>query len=423
MSCSEVFKMQRSVSLWKSTKKTNLKHNNREQSEYENEFIDQSREQENKYLIQDDIRELYEREFGESLKEYNAKQKRNDRKIKSYYNHLLKGKKTSPQQEMILQIGEGKDYEFGDTGWQIANEILERYVVEFEERNPNLKVYNAVIHNDETTPHLHLNFVPVAEGYVRGLKKQVAFDRAIKQQDKQFDVARPFDLWREQEVNVITEMMREYGIERKLVGTNEYEDTNELKEVTKKLRKLEVQVESELEKLDVLAEETKSEEDEIKPIIVPKDYEPMPEIEVKRVFGKNIVDPGEVESLRGYALRQKQKNKELQDEIDKRDENYRKLRKSYLNDRRMIDRLVENEVAVKRDNWSRERLNYDRKVDRLLENVNTLENENKALRSEIGVLRDWKDRAIQFMQNTKVFERFETWLKKLNKKRNQDFER
>ena len=63
-------------------------------------------------------------------------------------------------------------------------------------RNPNLKVYNAVIHNDEASPHMHLNFVPVASGYKRGLEKQVSFDRAIMQQDVTLDKMRPFDDWR-----------------------------------------------------------------------------------------------------------------------------------------------------------------------------------------------------------------------------------
>jgi len=59
--------MKRSVGLWKSTTKTNIKHNNREQDEYENKLIDVSREKENKYLIQEDIKKIYEREFGEAL--------------------------------------------------------------------------------------------------------------------------------------------------------------------------------------------------------------------------------------------------------------------------------------------------------------------------------------------------------------------
>ena len=100
----------------------------------------------------------------------------------------------------------------------------------FEKRNPNLKIYNAVIHNDEASPHMHLNFVPVASGYKRGLEKQVSFDRAITQQDPKLDKTRPFDDWREKEVKILEEMLKERGIERKLVGSNNYKDVNEYKE-------------------------------------------------------------------------------------------------------------------------------------------------------------------------------------------------
>src|SRR5690625_5559372 len=83
--------MSMSVSLKKSTTKTNIDHNNRTMSDKEkerNSHIDYERSDENKYLIQEDIRDLYEREFGEALENYNAKQRRADRKIKSYYKHI-----------------------------------------------------------------------------------------------------------------------------------------------------------------------------------------------------------------------------------------------------------------------------------------------------------------------------------------------
>src|SRR5699024_3452704 len=97
-------------------------------------------------------------------------------------------------------------------------------------RNPNLKVYNAVIHNDEASPHMHLNFVPVASGYKRGLEKQVAFDRAIIQQDSTLNKTRPFEDGREKEVQLLEQKLLERGIERKIVGTNEYKDVNDYKE-------------------------------------------------------------------------------------------------------------------------------------------------------------------------------------------------
>ena len=224
--------MSMSVSLKKATNKTNIKHNNRTMSDKDkerNSHIDESRSHENVYLVQKDLKELYQEEFGEALENYNAKQKRNDRKIDDYFKHIQSSKKTALQQEMIVQVGDlydfpmRKDYEKG-------NEILLEWFEDFEKRNPNLKVYNAVIHNDEATPHMHLNFVPVASGYKRGLEKQVSFDRAIIQQNPALDKTRPFDDWREKEVQLLEEKLLDRGIERKLVGTNSYKDVNEYKE-------------------------------------------------------------------------------------------------------------------------------------------------------------------------------------------------
>ncbi|MDA1980641.1 plasmid recombination protein, partial [Bacillus cereus] len=209
--------MSMSVSLKKATNKTNIKHNNRTMSEKEkerNSHIDYSKSNENKYLVQKNLKGLYQEEFGEALEKYNAKQKRSDRKIDDYYKHIQSSKKTSLQQEMIIQVGDLTDI-IRNADYERANEILLEWFKDFEKRNPNLKVYNAVIHNDETSPHMHLNFVPVASGYKRGLEKQVSFDRAITQQDPTLDKTRPFDDWREKQVKLLGEMLKERSIERK----------------------------------------------------------------------------------------------------------------------------------------------------------------------------------------------------------------
>ncbi|EOP48699.1 hypothetical protein IIW_05348, partial [Bacillus cereus VD136] len=224
--------MSMSVSLKKATNKTNIKHNNRKMSEKEkerNSHIDYSKSDDNKYLVQKDLKELYQEEFGEVLENYNAKQKRNDRKIDDYYKHIQSSKKTALQQEMIIQVGDLNDF-ISNADYERANEILLEWFNDFEKRNQNLKIYNAVIHNDEASPHMHLNFVPVASGYKRGLEKQVSFDRAITQQDPTLDKTRPFDDWREKEVKILEKMLKERGIERKLVGSNNYKDVNEYKE-------------------------------------------------------------------------------------------------------------------------------------------------------------------------------------------------
>lgn len=87
-----------SVSVKKATNKTSIKHNNRafnERDKERNSHIDYSRSHENKYLVRENIRDLYEREFGQALGNYNNKQKRNDRKINNYFKHIEASKKNS----------------------------------------------------------------------------------------------------------------------------------------------------------------------------------------------------------------------------------------------------------------------------------------------------------------------------------------
>lgn len=209
----------------------------REKDKLKNEHIDFSRSDENVYLIEKDLKQLYQEEFSEALGTYNDKQKRSDRKIKDYYNHIKSSKKTALQQEMIVQVGERDDFS-DKANIELANEVLKEWFDGFQARNPNLKVYNAVIHNDEASPHMHLNFVPVASGYKRGLEKQVAFDRAITQQDPTLDKEYPFEDWREKEVGLLEKMLQERGIERKHVGKNEYRDVNEFKAKQREMEQL-----------------------------------------------------------------------------------------------------------------------------------------------------------------------------------------
>ncbi|MEB9857358.1 plasmid recombination protein [Bacillus cereus] len=299
--------MSMSVSLKKATNKTNIKHNNREMNEKEkerNSHIDQSRSHENKYLVQKDVKDLYEKEFGEVLEKYNAKQKRNDRKIDDYYKHIQSSKKTSLQQEMIVQVGDMKDFNYR-ADYEKANEILLDWFKDFEKRNPNLKVYNAVIHNDEASPHMHLNFVPVASGYKRGLEKQVSFDRAITQQDATLDKTRPFDDWREKEVQLLEKALKERGIERKLVGTNEYKDVNEYKEkkdLEREIRWLEGEVAKKKDELVKVSEHVpekkmnlRSKKKEVKTEVKPK-FIGKPEI-IEKETGNYVYTPKQVTYL------------------------------------------------------------------------------------------------------------------------------
>ena len=52
----------------------------------------------------------------------------------------------------------------GSPGGERAAAALTEFAESFQERNPHLRVFNMVLHMDEATPHLHVDFVPVATG-------------------------------------------------------------------------------------------------------------------------------------------------------------------------------------------------------------------------------------------------------------------
>ena len=113
-----------SISLKKDTTKTNINHNNRkfnDKDKEQNSHIDFSRSGANQYLVQKSLKELYKSEFGQAQADYNAKQKRSDRKIKNYYDQVKGSKKTSVQQEMILQVGDKDHFQDNPENRKLAN--------------------------------------------------------------------------------------------------------------------------------------------------------------------------------------------------------------------------------------------------------------------------------------------------------------
>ena len=98
------------ISFKKATNKTSIKHNNREfdEKDWENDYhkhIDRFRSENNRYLVQRDIHEIYDEIFGSALELNNAKQKRKDRRISDYYQHVKKSKTLELQSEFIVQVG------------------------------------------------------------------------------------------------------------------------------------------------------------------------------------------------------------------------------------------------------------------------------------------------------------------------------
>ena len=121
----------------------------------------------------DDVKTVYHKEFDEVLEEYNKKQTRPDRRIEDYFEHVA-GKEQDMAVEIIIQIGDRefwKEYDDTKSYIKLSYEII---LGELIKRLPQFVVANAVVHLDEDSPHMHKVGVPVADGYKKGLSKQVS---------------------------------------------------------------------------------------------------------------------------------------------------------------------------------------------------------------------------------------------------------
>lgn len=163
-----------------------------------------------------DLRDFYEQIFGTALAEYNAKQKRADRQIPDYYEHIKKSGKGKLFYEVVVQFGDLHDCGAGSENWNTAKSMLDNYMREFEQRNPNLKVFNAVMHLDESTPHLHIDFVPVAHKGQRGMPLKNSMSGALREQG--FSSANRMEnewtAWSENERSVMEKILLKHGLRR-----------------------------------------------------------------------------------------------------------------------------------------------------------------------------------------------------------------
>lgn len=199
--------------------KGSISHNNRK---FVAKNVDEKRVKDNVVLCCDNLKDVYDDLFGEALAEYNAKQKRKDRRIENYLDHITNGKQEKPFYELVFQIGNKDDTPCGTPDAEIATNILREYYDDFLKRNLHIRVFNAVIHLDEATPHLHVDFVPFATGQSRGLSTRNSLNKALEQQgfSAKTNLETPAKLWTDSEKQRLAEVMLGRGIEWEQLGTH-----------------------------------------------------------------------------------------------------------------------------------------------------------------------------------------------------------
>ena len=171
----------------------------------------------------ENVKDVYHELFDEALAWYNEKQTRSDRRIDDYYEKIRSGKQEKPFHEIILQIGDKDNMGAKTENGQLAAKVLDKYMRDFQRRNPTLRVFNAYLHMDEATPHLHIDFVPYTTGSKRGLDTRVSLKQALSALGFKGGTRRETELnqWVAYEKEQLAAVMLEHGIEWEKKGTHE----------------------------------------------------------------------------------------------------------------------------------------------------------------------------------------------------------
>lgn len=177
-----------------------LKHNHRDpetiKKEMENDpdkYFDDISKDKVLYTLIDEKHKTYDSLVNEYFKD--ANRLRNEAQIKMRHKERChrtycsswkadkKKKSDSPVMEIVLQVGgihdPLKDYATGHIDPAIGKKILVDFVNQFIKKYPLLKVIDVSYHQSEETPHIHLDFIPIAKDEKYG--KTASLDKACEQ--------------------------------------------------------------------------------------------------------------------------------------------------------------------------------------------------------------------------------------------------
>ena len=139
--------------------------------------------------LDEDPKAAYERLFGEAVRAYNAKQKREDRQITDYYKQICEDSKKKPVYELIIGIYGKKADGTPICSKNDGKRILRAFTEDWERRNPHLKLCGLYYHCDESVGvngsqvgHVHIDYIPVGDGFTRGMATQSSLSKALEQQ-------------------------------------------------------------------------------------------------------------------------------------------------------------------------------------------------------------------------------------------------
>lgn len=189
-------------------KKMSQNHNRRSYGS-EDGHIHVERSHENITLVDDDLGTVLRNALRDPVETFNSKQRgKHPERIKDLSEVVKEGR--THAREMIVQVGNVDDQLSLEEYKDMYTELLD----DFREQFPHLVIFGAYIHMDESTPHMHLDFIPIADSS-RGISKKVSLDGALKCDGfpgKKGDMSRtPFKDWTDQYRNDLEDMIMHAG--------------------------------------------------------------------------------------------------------------------------------------------------------------------------------------------------------------------
>ena len=419
-------------------------HNNRKYKNKNNQELDPEKSHENVVIVGtnniiEDVKKVYKDVFTEAVYDYNMKQKREDRKILDYYNQINNDKQTNLAVEMIFQLGDSEHWK--DKSMEDKKKMVSIYSKAIDIlKDKNIITAQATVHLDESSPHMHLIAVPIAENNKRGVSKQVSQNKvlnikAIKEIREEIEkvfineykktykeditlkkgseLPDHLDVKKYKKAKEIMKVAKDYEYNNDIKDTLEAELENtkeEIKEIKEKLNKAEKEKENNIEKIEDVKTETNNLTSELTKLETSKKNKEKEKDDIEKELDlyqqkikdykeKIIEDKKEAERLEeeekktAEDLKEKEKKiKEVKEELDKKNKEYNDqlTEKNNLEEKKKKleedKKNIENAYNLEKENIIKD---SEEKRKALLKEKDDLEKEKADLENDITNIKEF----------------------------------
>ena len=310
----------------------------------------------------EDVKNTYLDLFENARIEFNSTQNRKDRMINNYFKHIADDNKHDLAVPIILEIG---DMYFWNTisleDKRKMTQVFKSQIKDLEELLPNFRISNAVIHYDESSPHMHIMGVPFKEGKKNGMSLQVGKATVFTKES----LLKIQDTMREKCIKEFNEMYKgDYTLKLKQEGRNEDINVNDMAHYRQTSRNIQKSQES-LQKLNDDAEKLNEKSKDVYKLvnnlkqqtlnknnftISKEDIEMINDyIEDSRKSTRNILDTNEITNIvneyKEDLINHKKEVRYYKEQLEEKDNKIKDLDESNKS-------LVESNSVLKKENLS-----------------------------------------------------------------------